>query len=144
MALPDSLKISALTSVSTGVSSQTVANGASYESSTVINNTTNRYSLMAIEAVWSYSTAPTGNKTVEVYLLKSLDGTNFESLTGGDPVRPIVSFSPPAVTTTRRLVLIQDLPLVAGKYKLAVKNVDTGQTITITLNAYMYDQTTED
>lgn len=144
MALPDSLKISTLTSVSTGVSSQTVATGASYESSTVIDNTTNRYSLMAIEAVWSYSTAPTAYKTIEIYLLKSLDGTNFESLISGDPVRPIVSFSPPSVTTIRRLALIQDLPLVAGKYKLAVKNVDTGQTITITLNAYVYDQTVED
>ena len=141
MALPDYLKIGSLVSTSTGISSQQIANGATYTSTTEIDNTTARYGYMAVEAVWQYATAPTANKSVEVYLLRSLDGTNYEEVA---PQALVAGFSPPADTTTHRRVLLTAFPLVAAKYKFAVRNVDTAQSITISLNAWRYYESIED
>lgn len=141
MALPDTQKVSAFSNLDAGISSQTVSNGSSYTSSTVIDNTSNRNSLMVIEAVWSYTTAPTGSRTVEIYLLKSIDGTNYEAVA---ETFPLSSFSPPADTSSHRHVVGQDIPLLPCKYKLAVKNVDTQQTITITVIAKAYNMVMED
>ena len=138
MALPDKLKPTALTSLTTGISNQTIANGASFTGSE-IDNTSNRYSLMAVEVEWSYSTAPTANKTVELQIKEALDGTNYE-----DTARTIAAFSPSADTTSHRLVLLSEYPLVADKFKLVLKNTDTGQTITATVRAWGYDMAVED
>jgi len=35
-------------------------------------------------------------------------------------------------------------PLIAAKYKFAVRNVDTSQAITISVLAYRYDESIED
>lgn len=142
MALPDYFKIGSLASTSTGVSSQDIANGATYTSTTEIDNTSDRYGYMAVEVVWQYGTTPTANKSVEVYLLRSLDGTNYEEVA---PQALIAGFSPPAdYNVTHRRVLLTALPLVAAKYKFAVKNVDTQQQITISLNAWRYYESVED
>jgi len=141
MALPDYFKIGSLASTSTGVSSQAVANGATFTSTTEIDNTTDRYSYMAVEAVWQYATAPTANKSVEVYLLRSLDGTNYEEVA---PQALVAGFSPPADTAAHRRVLLTAFPLIAAKYKFAVRNVDTQQTITISVNAWRYYESIED
>lgn len=141
MALPDYFKIGSLASTSTGVSSQAVANGATFTSATEIDNTTDRYGYMAVEAVWQYATAPTANRSVEVYLLRSLDGTNYEEVA---PQALIAAFSPPADTATHRRVLLTAFPLIAAKYKFAVRNVDTQQQITISLNAWRYYESIED
>lgn len=138
MALPDTLKPSPYTSLTTGISSASVANGSTYTGSE-IDNTNTRYSLMAVEVAWSYTTAPTANKTVEVQITECLDGTNYE-----DSPRTIAAFSPPADTATHRRVLLRDYPLVADKFKLHVRNVDTGQTISVTVNAYAYDTRVEE
>lgn len=138
MALPDTLKPTTLNALTTGITSQAIANGASYPGSE-IDNTSNRYSLMAVEVVWSYSTAPTANKTVELQIIESLDGTNYE-----DQARTIAAFSPPADTADHRRVLLTAYPLLADKFKLVVKNTDTGQTITATVRAWGYDMAVED
>jgi len=141
MALPDYFKIGALASTSTGVSSQAVANGATFTSATEIDNTTARYGYMAVEAVWQYATAPTANMSVEIYLLRSLDGTNYEEVA---PQVLVAGFSPPADTAAHRRVLLTAFPLVAAKYKFAVRNVDTQQQITISVNAWRYYESIED
>ena len=141
MALPDYLKIGSLVSTPTGISSQQINNGATYTSTTEIDNTTARYGYMTVEAVWQYATAPTANRSVEVYLLRSLDGTNYEEVA---PQALVAGFSPPADTATHRRVLLTAFPLVAAKYKFAVKNVDTAQQITISLLAYRYYESIED
>jgi len=138
MALPDYLKIGSLVSTPTGISSQQIANGASFTGSE-IDNTSMRYSLMAVEVVWSYTTAPTANKTVELQVLEAVDGTNYE-----DTARTIAAWSPPADTNTHRRLLLSEYPLLADKFKLAVKNTNTGQSITVTVNAYAYDMAVED
>ena len=141
MALPDYFKIGSLASTSTGVSSQTVANGATFTSTTEIDNTTDRYGYLAVEVVWQYTTAPTANKSVEVYLLRSLDGTNYEEVA---PQALVAGVSPPADTAAHRRVLLTAFPLVAAKYKFAVRNVDTQQAITISVNAWCYYESIED
>jgi len=141
MALPDYFKIGALASTSTGVSSQAVANGATYTSTTEIDNTTARYGYMAVEVTWQYATAPTANRSVEVYLLRSLDGTDYEGVASQALV---AAFSPPTDTAAHRRVLLTAFPLIAAKYKFAVRNVDTAQTITISLNAWRYYESIED
>lgn len=138
MALPDKLKPTALTSLTTGISNQTIANGASFTGSE-INNTSTRYSLMAVEVTWSYTTAPTANRTVELQITEALDGTNYE-----DTPRTIAAFSPPADTANHRRVLLTQYPLTASKFKLHLKNTDTGQTITVTVRAWGYDMAVED
>lgn len=138
MALPDTLKPTTLNALTTGITSQAIANGASYPGSD-IDNTSNRYSLMAVEVEWSYSTAPTANKTVELQVLEAVDGINYE-----DTARTIAAWSPPADTNTHRRLLLSEYPLLADKFKLAVKNTDTGQSITVTVRAWGYDMAVED
>lgn len=139
MALPDYARPSVLTQVSTGITNQAIANAAEYISTTVIDNTTARQQYLAVEVVWSYATAPTADKTVELRVVESLDGTNFE-----DTSRVIAAWSPPADTATHRRKLLSFFSLTASKYKLAVKNVDTEQTITVTVNAWTHTDTQED
>lgn len=138
MALPDKLKPTALTLLTTGISNQTIANDASFVGSE-IDNTSTRYSLMAVEVAWSYTTAPTANKTVELQIQEAIDGTNYE-----DTPRTIAAFSPPADTADHRRVLLTAYPLLADKFKLVVKNTNTGQTIKATVRAWGYDMAVED
>lgn len=139
MALPDKLKPTALTSLTTGISNQTIENGASFTGSE-IDNTSTRYSLMAVEVSWRYLSAPSANKTVELQILESLDGTNYE-----DTPRTIAAFSPPVdYNVDHRKVLLTAYPLLADKFKLVLKNTDTGQTITATVKAWGYDMAVED
>jgi hypothetical protein len=138
MALPDYLKPTSQTSLSTGITSQSVANGAVY-TGTEIDNRTTRYGFMAVEASWSYATAPTANRTVEVRILED-NGNGYETGNG----RVIAAFSPPANTNSHSTVLLSDRPLRANRFKLAVRNVDTGQSITVTLYAYAYDLAVEE
>jgi len=140
MALPDVLKPSPYTTLTTGISSASVANGSTYTGSE-IDNTSNRYGAMTVEVVWSYATAPTANKTVKVHLLRCLDGTNYEEQ-GNQTL--IAAFSPPADTASHRRVLRESVPLLAYKFKLAVENVDTAQTLTATVNAYAFNERVED
>jgi hypothetical protein len=140
MALPDYLKPTSQTSLATGiaVTSPGIASGNIYVG-TEIDNRTTRYGFMTIEAVWSYTTAPTANRTVEVLILEE-NGNGYETDNG----RVIAAFSPPADTVAHRKVLLAERPLRANRFKLAVRNVDTGQPIAVTLYAYAYDLAVEE
>ena len=140
MALPDVLKPSPYTTLTTGISSASVTNGATYTGSE-IDNTTNRYQAMTVEVVWSYATAPTANKTLEVHRLRCHDGTNYEELSNRTLIAAV---SPPADTSLHQRTLLEELPLLAAKYKFAIKNVDTGQTVTASLKVYAYNYRIED
>lgn len=138
MGLPDYYKVGTLNSLSTGIENQTVANTAEYVGSE-IDNTTSRYPYLVVEVAWQYSTAPTANRTVELRILESVDGTNYE-----DTSRVIAAWSPQADTSAHRRVLLTAFPLIADKFKLSVWNVDTGQTITVTVRAWAYYDVVED
>ena len=140
MALPDVLKPSPYMVLSTGITNQQIASGSSYTGSE-IDNTDNRYALCVVELIWSYATAPTANKTLEVHRLRCHDGTNYEELSNRTLIAAV---SPPADTSSHQRTLLEELPLLAAKYKFAIKNVDTGQTVTASLKVYAYNYRIEE
>ena len=130
--------LAASASRTSGISSQTIATAHAYLGS-AIDNATNLDPYADIEAVWSYGSAPTVSKTVKIHLLWSQDATNYEEGSDSGTETPplpgclVAVFSPPADTSTHRK-LFQGIPLSPYKFKAFVENVDTAQTITITLN----------
>lgn len=140
MALPDVIKLQASSNRSTGVSTQAIADGASFTGSE-IDNSTNRDTMADLEANYVYSTAPTAAKTVKIYQIYSLNGTNYEET---DAKNLIASFSPPADTNSHRVMLRKGLPLSPHKFKYVAENTNTGQSITLTLTCRTYNPTVED
>lgn len=134
MALPDYIRHASSVERTTGISNQTIANAATFTGD-AIDNATNRDTYLSAELSWSYATAPTAGKTVEIHVLYAVDGTNFEELSP-QSLRAIVS--PLADTSSHRRLVMDAIPLAPFKFKLAVKNVDTAQAITVTLKAYTW------
>lgn len=132
----DSIKLEAATSRASGFSSTTIANGSGTDGS-VIANQTNLDRYLTAEFVYSYGTAPTANKSVEIYLLYSVDGTNYEE---ESPHALVGGFSPGADTSSHRRVFLRNVPIKPFAFKIRIKNVDTGQTITVTVNAYTHNE----
>jgi hypothetical protein len=133
MPLPDYTSLVTGTSRATGFSS-TVIDHTNETTGSEIDNATNLDEILDCEIVWSYGTAPTANKTVEIWLLYSFDGTNYTTRADGGIL--LRAFSPPAVgsNTLYRLPIL-GVWLMPYKFKLHVRNVDTGQSITVTVNA---------
>ena len=77
----------------------------------------------------TFGTNPTANTAVSVWLLRELDGTNYED--GGTSVTPTrppdMIFTVRAVTTAQRIVAVCDLP--PGVPKALIRNDGTGQAI---------------
>lgn len=135
MALPDTLQLKAATSRTSGFSSTTVANGATGTGS-AIDNATNLDQYLTAEFVYSYSVAPTASKTIKVHITYSVDGTNYEEV--GDK-NLVAVLSPAADTSAHRVVVIRDLLLLPFAFKIVIVNVDTAQTITVTVDARTYN-----
>ena len=144
MALPDNIGLVAGTSRTTGIAAQTCENGNNFLGS-AINNAANLDDLLDFEFVYAYGTNPTAAKTLKLVLLYSKDGTNYEEGAGDgatdgsdvDPLpssRVLLSISPDADTGTHR-ILRGDIPLLPYAFKMLLMNVDTGQTVTVTVTA---------
>jgi hypothetical protein len=132
MPLPDYTSLVTGTSRATGFSS-TVIDHTNETTGSEIDNATNLDEILDCELVWRYAgQAPTPNKTVEIWLLYSFDGTNYTTRADGGVL--LRAFSPPADTSTHRLPIL-GVWLMPYKFKLHVRNVDTGQSITVTMNA---------
>jgi len=134
VALPDYISLVGGTSRTTGISSAAVASASNVIGS-AIDNATNLDDLADFEIQWSYSTAPTANKSLRLYAIYSYDGTNYEDGdTTNEPVRAtlIRAWSPPADTATHRMV-VGGCALLPYSFKLLVRNHDTGQTVTVTV-----------
>jgi len=132
MALPDYTSLTTGTSRTTGFSSTVIATGSETAGSE-IDNATNLDEILDCEIIWSYSVAPTANKTMEVWALYSFDGTNYTTRADGGVL--LRAFSPPVDTSTHRMPIL-NVWLMPYKFKLHVRNVDTGQSITATVNAW--------
>lgn len=83
------------------------------------------------ELVCTFATAPTLDTTLDLYVVRSVDGTNYED--GSDTVRPaagsfIGAFQVRNVTTSQRMV-IRDTPMPPGLYRCIIHNNNTGQTV---------------
>jgi len=137
MALPDYISLVGGTSRSTGISNQSISLGYNYLSSTEIDNSTNLDDLADFEVIWQYSSTPTANKSLRLYIVYSFDGTNYEDA-ASDTTEPVQltlvrAWSPPADAASHRMV-VGGFPLLPYKFKLLVRNHDTGQTVTVTVN----------
>ena len=81
------------------------------------------------ELLVTFGTAPTANTSFCVWLLREIDGTNYED--GGTSVTPTrppdLIFTVRAVTTAQRIVQECDLP--PGSPRALIRNDGTGQAI---------------
>lgn len=82
------------------------------------------------ELVVTFGTNPTADTTIDLYLVRAADGTNYED--GDASVRPspdafVGSFPVRAVTTAQRMI-VRDVPLPPGLWKAVIHNNGTGQT----------------
>ncbi len=86
------------------------------------------YRFGELEIVVTFGVAPTANTALTVWLLREVDGTNYED--GGSSVTPTRApdaiFPLRAVTTAQRVVVPCDLP--PGTFKALLRNDGTGQT----------------
>lgn len=129
--------------ITTGMNS--LANDGRAGSSAVANST-NRNTLGVFELVVTFGTAPTAGRTVDLFLVPALDGTNYAD--GHDAaVDPTAnsyagSFVVRGVNTAQRLV-VTDVQLPATNFKAVVVN-RAGQAFAasgnvLTVRAYDYD-----
>jgi len=137
MPLPDYISLVGGAARATGISGQEVASGYNYLSSTVIDNAVNLDDLADFEIIWQYGTAPTANKSLRLYIVYSMDGENWEDAASDttEPVRLmlVTAWSPPADTESHRMIR-GSFPLLPYPFRLLVRNHDTGQTVTVTIN----------
>lgn len=98
--------------------------------SAAIDNTSNKDLFMDVEIKTKFGTNPTANSVWNMYLIPSLDGTNYGD--GDASVAPPASafvgaFEVRAVTTQQRILAVRDIPIPALNFKLIFEN-KTGQT----------------
>ena len=118
----------ATTVLSTGLNS--LANNALVASSAITLSTGEPgYQRCEAELVVTYGTAPTANTACVVWLLREIDGTNYEdgSSTVTPSRNPDLVFPLRAVTTAQRIVVTGDLP--PGSFVALLRNDSTGQAM---------------
>jgi len=118
----------ATTALSTGLNS--LANNALVASSAITLSTGEPgYQRCEAELVVTYGTAPTANTACVVWLLREVDGTNYEdgSSTVTPSRNPDLVFPLRAVTTAQRIVVTGDLP--PGSFVALLRNDGTGQAM---------------
>lgn len=101
-----------------------LANGSRAISSAIGADATAANLLGDFELAVTFGTAPTLDNTVDLYLVRAADGTNYED--GNATIRPASnafagSFQLRNVTTAQRIV-IRDVPLPPGLWKAVVLN----------------------
>lgn len=97
--------------------------------SSALDNSTNLDLYGDFELAVDFVTAPTLDTTVDLYLVRSADGSNYED--GDASNRPVAnsfvgSFQLLGTTAAQRLVL-RDVPLPPGLFKTVIHNNATGQ-----------------
>ncbi|GIV52434.1 MAG: hypothetical protein KatS3mg038_2955 [Candidatus Kapaibacterium sp.] len=134
MPLPDKTLYSTPLARNTGITNIAIPSGNTAMGS-VVNNDSDLNLFANVDLVWSYGIAPASDKLVEVHILYALDGINFEELSSHTVV---AGLSPPADTAAHRRLLVRGLRILPHAFKLAIRNVDTGQTITVTASMSTY------
>jgi hypothetical protein len=122
-----------LTQLATGITNEDINDNTLFIGDE-IDNTVTRYTYLVVEVVWVYSDAPVANRTIELQIFENNNDTGYENVG-----RVISAWSPPGDTLQHSTVLLRTYPLLPNKFKLAVRNVDTNQTISVTVNAWAYD-----
>lgn len=116
------------TALDTGLNS--MANNANVLSSAVAFESADQgMRFVEGELVVTFPSAPTANTSFCVWLLREVDGSNYED--GGTSVTPTrppdMIFTVRAVTTAQRIVQVTDLP--PGSPRVLIRNDGTGQAI---------------
>lgn len=95
-----------------------------------------------LELVVQFGVAPTADRTFDLYLVRQIDGTNYEQASATRPPANgfVGSFALDAVTTLQRMV-INDVrvPPLAYKYLLVNKSGQTAAASANTLKEYRYN-----
>lgn len=121
-----------------------LANGAAVTSG-VIDNTDEGDQFCDIELVWAAAALPTADRTVDLYWVRSLDGTDYEDASATRPPATafIGSFVTDNVTTIQRKIIGQ-VAMPRRDCKLLIVN-STGQAFAASgnvLRMYTYRQGT--
>lgn len=108
-----------------------LANNAQAVSAAAISLTAGEpgYESVEGELVVTFPSAPNANFCILVWLLREIDGTNYEDGSASvTPTRnPDLIFPVRPVTTAQRIIQVCDLP--PGSFKTLVRNDATGQAI---------------
>lgn len=118
-----------------------LANNAGVTTATIENNTTlDQYA--DFELVATYGTAPVADTTVDLYIVRTVDGTNFEDASASRPSAEFVgSFVLDNVTTAQRKI-VRGVMLPPNSFKLLIVN-KAGQAMAAsgnTLRGDFYNQ----
>jgi hypothetical protein len=98
-----------------------------------LDNTTNADLFANFEALLTFGTAPTVQTTLDLYAVPSLDGTNYAQIAGAPPTEGtylVGSFVVEALTTAQRIAFVGWSVPGPFKFKFALHNNGTGQTLT--------------
>lgn len=140
MALPDTLQLKAASSRTSGFAATEIANTATGTGSE-IDNSANLDALLSAAILYQYASAPTAAKTIKIHLIYAIDGTNYEDVGAWNQIGAI---SPAADTNAHREARLRNVPLLPFKFKIVIVNVDTAQTVTVTVNAYTHNDSVTD
>ena len=112
--------------------------------SSAIDNDADRDTLADFELLITYGTNPTAGTIIEVYIIRTVDGTNYEDGSTTGPILPasgfVGGFVLRAVTTAQRMI-IPGVPIPPRDFKVIVVARTTGQTAAAsgnTLVGYFY------
>jgi len=128
----------AKSAVSTGITSQAVAAGANYLGSEMDNSAAENPSDATTEITYDSASSPAAGKTLELYLLRAPDGTNYEEgdASPTDPAdhkQPVLTLALDEDTDTHRFVFDHALP--PDKCKWLVKS-ESDQSCTVTVKTW--------
>ena len=125
------------TSRTTGIAAQSIANAAGFVGS-AIDNATNLDDTMDLQVTINCASAPAANTVLYVYLLLSIDGTNYEDgSTSQQPVKVPVASVPARNVTGAQVVSFAGIPIPPQPFKISVWNA-LGQTSATTVLADTY------
>ena len=121
----------------TGIASASIANAAGFVGS-AIDNATNLDDTLDLQVTINCASAPTANTVLYVYLLFSLDGTNYEDgSTSLQPVKVPIASIPARAVTGAQVVSVSGIPIPPQPFKIACWSA-LGQTSTTTVLADTY------
>ena len=124
----------------TGISASDNFANASGLLSSEIDNSSNLDDTMDIELTFTPESAPTAGVVFNIYVLLSLDGTNYED--GGTSLQPTaktpVEFIPCRAAASAQKVSRDGIPISPNKFKLLVWNLTAVQHNDVTLLVKTY------
>lgn len=107
-----------------------LANAAAATSATISNDQTTELDQYAdFELAFTMNVAPTADRALSLYIVRSVDGTNFEDGTAARPPRNgWAGAFPSAASTAAQRVVVSGVLLPPGDFRVLLVN-ETGQSL---------------